>query len=281
MANDNDTPAGRDDGRRSGLAQALTLHASFDHGPDADLALGDGRLYSVIEPGAHRDDALTPGLGRPPLRIVPGGGRYGAALEFTPESSHVVVFKAARNVAYARSEFGGTISFWMRLDPAAIPGRYCDPLQVTDKKYNDSCIWVDFTKNDTPSDFRLGVFGEVGVWNVSGRESGSEEFYWRLLKVADPPFAQDRWTHVAVTWAGLNGPGGGRARLYLNAQYAGATGRVAEPFTWDEANAWIRLGTGHFVGRLDDLAVFGRSLTPDEIRTLYALDGGVSDLRGG
>jgi hypothetical protein len=30
-----------------GLAEALTFHASFDHGPDADFAGGDGRIYSV------------------------------------------------------------------------------------------------------------------------------------------------------------------------------------------------------------------------------------------
>jgi hypothetical protein len=286
------TPSGTPDAARSqsvdphleapgsGLARALTFHASFDHGPDADFAAGDARIYTPAEGAAHDDDALTPGLGQPPLGIVPDGGRYGAALAFTPERSHVVVYKAARNVAYSPSGFRGTISFWMSLDPASLPGRYCDPLQVTDKRYNDACIWLDFTKNDAPPDLRLGVFGDLSAWNVSGRESGSEEFYWRLLKVALPPFAEGQWTHVAVTWDGVNTPQHGRAFLYLNGAYQGATGGIAEPFTWDADRAWIRLGTGRFVGRLDDLAAFDRPLTAGEVGELYRLEGGVAALRG-
>jgi hypothetical protein len=272
-------PGGRRDEGRADLSRALTFHASFDHGPDADYAAGDARVYTPAEGAAHGDGALAPGLGEPPLGIVPDGGRYGAALEFTPERSHVVVYKAAGNVAYSPAGFRGTIAFWMSLDPAALPGRYCDPLQVTDKRYDDACIWLDFTKNDTPPDLRLGVFGDLRGWNVSGRESGSEEFYWRLLKVAVPPFAAGRWTHVAVTWDGVNTAAGGRARLYLDGEDRGATGGISEPFTWDIAKAWIRLGTGRFVGRLDDLAAFDRPLTPGEIRDLHRLEGGVAALR--
>jgi hypothetical protein len=272
-------PSGRSDEGRAGLARALTFHASFDHGPDADFAAGDARIYTPTAGVAHGDGALTPGLGQPPLGIVPAGGRYGAALEFTPERSHVVVYKAAGNVAYSAAGFRGTIAFWMSLDPAALPGRYCDPLQVTDKAYDDACIWLDFTKNDEPPDLRLGVFGDRRVWNASGRERGSEEFYWRLLKVAMPPFAAGRWTHVAITWDGVNTAARGRAFLHLDGAYRGATGGIAEPFTWDLANARIRLGTGRFVGRLDDLAAFDRPLTPGEIRDLYGLEGGVAALR--
>ena len=49
----------------------------------------------------------------------------------------------------------------------------------------------------------LGVFGDVGVWDVNKREGGSEEFFWRLVKVAEPPFARGQWTHVAITWDGV------------------------------------------------------------------------------
>ena len=90
------------------------------------------------------------GLGDPPVGIAEGRGKFGSALEMTLENTHVVLYKAERNVAYAPEAFRGTVSFWMSLDPAEIPGQYCDPLQVTDKKYSDACIWVDFTKNDTP-----------------------------------------------------------------------------------------------------------------------------------
>lgn len=266
------------DAVRAGLVEALTFHASFDHGPDADFALGDGRIYSVTVEDGRPTGAPVPGLGAPALTIAEGRGRFGSALEFTQENSHVVVFKAARNVAYDRADFGGTVSFWMSGDPATIPERYCDPFQVTDKDYSDACIWIDFTKNDTPPDFRLGCFGDRGAWDVTGQQGRSEEFFWRLAKVAEPPFADGRWTHVAITWDGLNTARPGRARLYLNAEYQGATSRVGEHFTWDVERATIRLGTGHFVGLFDDIACFNRPFSADEVRALAALERGVAEL---
>lgn len=264
---------------RASLAEALTFHASFDHGPDADFALGDGRLYSALVENGKETGELTLGLGEPALTIAEGTGRFGSALRFTAENSHVVLFKAARNVAYSQSDFGGTASFWMSGDPADIPQRYCDPFQLTDKDYSDACIWVDFTKNDTPPDFRLGCFGNQREWDPSGKRGGSEEFFWRLVKVAEPPFADGQWTHVAITWDGLNTSHPGRARLYFNAEYQGASGRVAEQFSWDVEKANIRLGTGHFVGLFDDLAFFNRPFSANEVRALYELENGVADLR--
>lgn len=262
----------------TGLAQALTFHASFDHGPEADFARGDKQIYSAIIENGQEIIELTPGLGNPALSLAPGAGRYGDALQFTQENSHVVVYKAENNVAYSAAAFHGTASFWMNLDPAEIPGQYCDPLQLTDKNFSDDCIWVDFTKNDTPSDFRLGVFGNRQAWDVKNRRAESQEFFWRLLKVEEPPFAKDRWTHVAIIWDGLNNTQNGRARLYFNAAYQGATGVIREPFTWDATQATIRLGTGHFVGLFDDIAFFNRALTAEEIALLYGLERGVAEL---
>ena len=145
------------DSVRVSLTEALTFHASFDHGPDADFALGDARIYSATVENGKETGELTPGLGEPGLTVAEGQGKFGSALMFSTENSHVVLFKAAQNVAYSPSDFGGTASFWMNLDPAEIPQRYCDPFQLTDKDYSDACIWIDFTKNDTPSDFPARV----------------------------------------------------------------------------------------------------------------------------
>jgi hypothetical protein len=257
----------------AGLAAALTFHASFDHGPDADFALGDKQLYTIGGEGE-----LIPGLGNPPLAIAPGQGRYGGALAFTQENSHVVVYKAAQNVSYTPGAFAGALSFWMNLDPAEIPGQYCDPVQITDKDYSDACIWVDFTKNDTPSDFRLGVFGNRSEWDVKNLAGQSQEFFWRLARVVEPPFAKGRWTHVVVSWDGLNNTQHGRARLYFNGVHQAATGVIRERFDWDVARTNIRLGTGHYVGMFDDIALFNRPLSPEEVGLIYRLERGVAEL---
>jgi hypothetical protein len=66
--------------------------------------------------------------------------------------------------------------------------------------------------------------------------------------------------------------------LYFNAEYQGATGIIRERFTWDAANAGIRLGMGDFVGLIDDIAIFNRALGFEEIRVLYELKRGVAEL---
>jgi len=260
------------------LRSALTFHAGFDHGPDADFGSGDRRIYSAEVDEQQNIVGLTAGLGDPAIFVVEDRGKFGGALEFTLDNSHVLVFKAEGNVAYSAHEFGGTASFWLRLDPAGIPGRYSDPFQLTDKKFSDACIWVDFTKNDEPSDFRLGVFGDALVWDSGNRQSQNEEFYHRLLKIAEPPFGGRDWTHVVVAWEGINTAPGERARLYLNGEYRGATGRIRESFTWDLADAAIRLGMGHFVGLVDDLALFNRGLSAAEVRLVHGLKRGVAEL---
>jgi hypothetical protein len=266
---------------RSGLRKALTFHASFDSGPDADFALGDLGLYHAEFPlyaDPTIDPKLQPGLGSPPLSIAKGQGKFGSALSFSKDNSRVVCFKAYKNVAYSPEVFRGTASFWINADPAAIPQHYADPFQITDKDYNNDCIWVDFTKNDVPSDFRLGVFGDQSVWDPKNLHNLSEEFFWRLLKVSEPPFAPGTWTHVVIVWDGINTSQGGRAGLYLNAVHRGKTGVIRERFNWDIAKATVRLGTGPFVGMIDDLALFNRPLGIDEVGTLYRGEGGVADL---
>ena len=101
-------PASRADDLRAVLSAALTFHASFDQGPDADFALGDKQIYSATVQDGQKVIGLTPGLGEPPLAIAEGQGKYGAALEFTQNNSHVVVYKAEQNVAYDSAAFRGT-----------------------------------------------------------------------------------------------------------------------------------------------------------------------------
>ena len=255
----------------------MSIHPQHaERAPIARIQIGHRCEINEAIAAQRHDSIRTVLLNR--LARGAGQGRFGSALQFTQETSHVVLFKAAQNVAYDPSDFGGTASFWMRGDPAKIPERYCDPFQLTDKDYSDACIWIDFTKNDTPPDVRLGCFGNQSEWDPTGQRGRSEEFFFRLVKVAEPPFATGQWTHVVITWHGLNTAEGGRARLYLNAAYQGATSRVAERFSWDVDKATIRLGTGHYVGLVDDLAFFNRSLSADEVRTLYTLEQGVAEV---
>ena len=245
----------------------LTFHASFES-EIAKVAKGDARIHSA--PNYKQQSAAQPGLAAAPnAKLASGEGRNGSgALKFMAKNENAVFYRADKNVAFSPKNWTGTISFFLKLDPDAdlAPG-FCDPIQITDKAYNDSAIWVDFTKDDKPRHFRLGVFGDLKGWNTSGQTSGENPlFNNRLVVVNKPPFTRDRWTHVAITHQSLGG-GKGTATLYLDGKAIGSTASIAESFAWDSALSALRLGV-NYVGLMDDVMVFNRALTAAEIQSL-------------
>ena len=257
------------------LAEALTLHASFDRGADADFARGDKLIYT--SPASDSHDDATAGIGNPDVELVPGG-RFGGALRFTKKNTHNIFFKAEGHVAYTAKGWGGSASFWLSLTPGQDlePG-YCDPLQITDTRYNDAAVWVDFTKGN-PRQFRLGAFGDLEAWNPKNLEPDQNPaFHDRLVVVDEPPFERGRWTHVVITYSGLGSEQGGTAKLYLDGELQGITPGIAEAFTWDLSMAQIRIGV-NYAGMYDELALFDRPLTDDEVKALHELEGGVATL---
>ena len=72
------------------LSGALTLHASFDEGPDADFALGDPLLYTV--PLRGDPDQAQPGLENADVEIVTDVGRFGNALRFIQRNAASVFY---------------------------------------------------------------------------------------------------------------------------------------------------------------------------------------------
>ena len=256
------------------LGAALTFHASFDQGLPADFAVGDDQIYTA-ESYAEQDQAV-PGLGNSAVSIVESGGRFGHGLQFHERNEHAIFYPAAENVAYSELNWNGTVSFWLSLDPDTelAPG-FCDPVQITDAAYNDAAIWVDFTA-ESPRQFRLGLFGDLLNWNPDELSPDANPgFLERLTVVNDPPFEIGRWTHVVITYAGLN-QAAGRAALYLDGERVGQGPEgIDEPFTWDTDKASIRLGV-NYVGLFDELSLFGRALSDDEVRALHRLNGGIA-----
>ncbi len=245
--------------------KARTFHASFDHGADADFALGDKRIYTA--PSYKAQAEAKPGLDHPDITIVPGG-HAGSALRFARKNVKAVFYQGDKNVAFREGNWTGAVSFRLNLDPDQDlePG-FCDPIQITDKAYNDSAIWVDFTRDERPRHFRLGVFGDLKAWNPENLPSDKNPvFGQRLITVTRPPFQRGKWTSVVITYTGL-GSGKGVAKLYLDGKLQGTTEPVAEPFHWDLTRAAIRLGV-NYVGLFDELSIFNRALSDREVAEL-------------
>ena len=256
------------------LHDGLIFHAPFDGGADANLAAGDGRIYTA--PPSRDPTQSKPGLNAEEVVISSGKGRYGDALHFMKKTKNMVFFYGDKNTGYRANNWCGTISMWLSVDPADLNRQFADPVQITDKKYNDAALWVDFTKDDTPPHFRMGVFADKNVWNPKDRQQKEiHESEQPIVRVKQPLFGRDKWTHVVMTFSGFNSDGtGGTAKLYINGNFQGTVKDRPQVFTWDLSKVTIRVGLG-YVGLFDELAIFNRALSADEVRAIYELPAGL------
>jgi hypothetical protein len=263
----------RESGPVTTIREALTFWASFDKGADADFAMGDNRIYTASS-GERKDP--KPGLPIGEIEVAEGQGRHGGdALRFIKRSNKVVFYKAAGNVDYRRQNWSGTASFWLSLDPQTDLGDwYCDPIQITEKTWNDGALWVDFSKDEKPKHFRLGALADLKVWNPTNRDFEKMTAAERpMYVVTQPPFDRGKWTHVVITFESFNtGKPDGLAKLYLNGKLQGTISGRNQTYSWDQEKAAIQIGMG-YVGLYDDLAIFHQALSDAEIQTLYTYGG--------
>lgn len=259
----------------AGMKEHLTFYSSFDRSVDADFAKGDRTLYTATSYG-KADDA-APGIQTPEVMILPAGGRYGDGLVFNKKITPALYYHSKGNVAYDEKDFSGTISFWLSLDPELDlePG-YCDPIQITDSGYNDAAFWVDFSDKN-PRLFRMGVFGDLKIWNPKNiSPDENPDFNNRLVVAKDRPFGKGVWTLVTIVYENINDTGKARATFYINGKMQGDR-KIPEGFTWDLEKSKIFLGL-NYVGQMDDLAIFNKALSAREIEAIYQLEGGISSI---
>lgn len=257
------------------LAQALTLHASFDKGFNADFARGDKTCYVV------QGKDLVAASPTDEVRLAPEEGRFGGALRFTKKGSFRPTFKDAGVLGYNDRSWNATVSVWLRLNPDKDlePG-YCDPVQIVGDDGKKGFIFLEWSKDETPRFFRYAIRPLFHIWNPNNVQWADIPFDQRpMVQVARAPFSRDAWTHVVFTLANINDktqpPVG---RLYLNGALQGSIDTWDLTFGWNPEKVLLVLGAA-YVGDLDDLAVFGRDLSDGEVKQLYGLQGGVGELR--
>ena len=184
-----------------------------------------------------------PRIGKPGLpaqgaiRIARGAGKFGDALSFDQSNTNVVFFQAEKNLPYSTSNWGGTVSFWLKLDPDTdlAPG-FCDPFQITSRQWNDAAMWVDFSKDDKPRHFRFGAFADRAVWDPKNRDLEATPMAERpMVTVMRPPFTREKWTQVVLTFEGFNtGKAEGQAGMArvggLDAVHRQGAHRLAKSF---------------------------------------------------
>src|SRR5262249_37771993 len=103
------------------LSRALTLHASFDRGLDADFSRGDERC--PLQEGGM----LVPAKPNEEVKLAAGAGRFGGALHFPRKGTSRPSFKDGGVLGYNAKSWSASVSAWLRLNPDQDlePG-YCD-----------------------------------------------------------------------------------------------------------------------------------------------------------
>jgi len=261
------------------LRQALTFHASFDRGTEADFGLGDRAIYYA--PSMNKRTEAKAGLpADETVAHAKESGKFGDALRFNKKKAPLIFFHADKNVVYAAKDWSGTASLWLSVDPQAeLEMGFCDPIQITPRAWNDAAFFVEFEKRKEDIPFRLGVYADYKVWNPADRKWEQIPLNEKpLLTVGQPPFGTGRWTHIVFTWEKFNtGKPDGVSKLYLNGQLQGALTPREQTFTWDPTKTSIMVGVG-YIGLFDELSLFNRALTTEEVAALNHLPRGVKGL---
>jgi hypothetical protein len=267
---------------RSALGKSLRLHASFDAGPNADFARGDRTLYTYAT-SQERAKGGVVGLPDDSIKITKGSGRHGDALLFTKKSNIRPYFKDAGNIGYNSSDWNYSVSVWLRISPDVDlePG-YCDPVQFVGNDSNKGFIFLEWDKDSKPRYFRYAIRPLVEIWDPGKVGWANLPFEKRpMVQVDRAPFSHARWTHVVFTAQHINSktakPSG---RHYIDGQLQGAIENWDLRFDWTPDAALLVLGAA-YIGHLDDLSIFDRSLSDDEVKALFNLPDGVRELHGG
>jgi hypothetical protein len=256
------------------LKSALTFHASFDHGFDADFS--KGAKACVIKKGKE----LVPCVPNEDVQVVAGAGKFGGALHFPRKGVTRPQFSGLNVLGYNDKNWNATVSLWLRLSPDEDlePG-YCDPVQIAGDDSKKGYIFCEWSKDEKPRFFRYAMRPLFHIWNPTNVQWADIPFDKRpMVQVANGPFRRDQWTHVVFTVSHVNDkaakPSGS---LYLNGKLQGRIEGWDLTFGWDPAQVAFILGAS-YVGYIDDLAAFDRVLSDAEVAQLFALPGGAGTL---
>lgn len=251
------------------LRQALTFYASFNDGFDADLAVGDPILYTAPEWSRRASDSKRVDESDN-LRLEPVQGVVGDALYINNADQPVYFFRGEENITYETGNWEGAVSFWLRLSPDEdLAEGYSDPLLLTDSAWDDGALYVDFTYN-VPRSFRFAFFSERDIWNPEGRDWEEIPVDDRpMIEIENHPFKREEWVHITFTFRNFNsGEANGEAIGYLNGEYAGKLEGIEQTIQWIPGLSAIWLGY-NYNGYMDELAIFNRALSADEVRFIY------------
>ena len=213
------------------------------------------------------------------LQIQPAEGRFGGAMFRGAAHDGRLFYPAVKNLTLDEPTLSGTVSLWLRTNPDEdIPRAFCDPIMFISDNHRDGFMFIEWSKDHTPRKFRYAILPEYARWNPEDQDWESFPDDERpMVQLSDRPFGRDHWVHVAFTYDKINAGKSGRGALFIDGKPVGEISDWDLTFGWNPEAVIIAVAW-NYVGWMDDLAIFDRALSAEEIALLYALPGGVGEL---
>lgn len=253
---------------KSDVLKAVTFYASFDSSLKADFSRGAASLRTrSADPRKKGETIFKDGYPADAFRVSADGRVSGAleAIEVLPNRGRIF-YPAASNLAYSKEGWDGAVSFWLQTNPdTMLRTRFCDPIQITHRGAHNGGLWIDFP-DSKPRSMRLGAFHALADGGKAIKESDPQAPLVRIPKIG---FQENEWHHIAFIWSRFDtGKSNSRAWLYIDGRLAGQlTGRDIA-MQWDMQQVGIYVAVS-LIGKMDELAIFDRSLSIEEVSRLH------------
>jgi Concanavalin A-like lectin/glucanases superfamily len=263
------------------LLKAVTFYASFDLDVKGDFGGGELILSTRSNHKTRKGTfVFEKGFPKTAFRIAPGKGISGGALEAVdvlPDNGRIF-FPAKANIAYKQGGWSGTLSVWTNHDPdTQLKTGFCDPVQITQKGAGNGAIWFDYNDAKPHRNLRMGTFPAVSADRPAIQES--REAFSPMVWMDKPGFKAGDWHHVALVWRNFDtGKNNASAALYIDGKRVGEIEKdYPISMDWDLDKTGIYIAV-NYIGLMDELALFNRALTQDEIGMLRRRPGVLSNL---
>ncbi|MDP3988715.1 MAG: LamG domain-containing protein, partial [bacterium] len=231
-----------------GIDDGLVAHYTFD-GPDVNWATG-----TVTDTKGSNDGSMK---GSMSTSTAPVTGRLGQGFKFDGVGDAVNIDGAITSL---NSTTEGTWSMWVK------------PIDATPSSQKIPIVFNAGGTNTDRIEFLLRTDGNFDFQSTIG---GGASLAW-ALRPDSPPFSDNTWTHLVGVQNGVE------PKLYIDGV------AVAQSFTtsvdktiWfndlTQNEAWIGERNvlageeGFFNGSLDDVRIYNRALSADEVNQLYQL----------
>lgn len=222
----------------------------------------DDALYNDSPSQARDSRGLNPGtlINNPTWTTAAPDAKFGGAMSFDAANQQAVLIPASQSLDLGTSAV--TLSLWVKLGqlPSELSGTFGGIFDSVEDSY---VIYLDKTNNELRAKVAAGT-------NHAARPG-----------VPASALTKTEWHHVVAVYDGGWGPLAGETRIYFDGKLMdvhagndnsspakGMTGLVKP----GQIAALGRNGsqaTNFFTGKIDDVAVWNRALSNDEIRTIH------------